>query len=228
MLAIICIPWRPGDADRERAYRIVTDYYAGLDIPIRTGDSDDMPFSPGRSRNFAANAAKDWDVALFVDADCLIPRGQIGRGFGHALTSGRVTIPWDAFYSMTKEGHLRGLDATNPIGEPLHEHEWKANSVGCANPCYSPTGCFICPREVWDQVGGYDPRFSGWSHEDAAFLLKAGVIDRLSGPMYHFWHRSHAYSTPIPEFYYREYATLPLEQVLIDEGRRIERFGGWG
>jgi GT2 family glycosyltransferase len=129
---------------------------------------------------------------------------------------------------MTKEGHRDALDAMVPIDHPLHEQEWQANSIGCANPCYSPSGCFITPRDVWDRVGGYDERFTGWSHEDAAFLLAAGVIDRLSGPMYHFWHRSSAYSHPIPEFYYREYASRPLEQYLVDEGRRIERFGSWG
>lgn len=228
MRAVVIFPWRGGDRDREAAYLRVKDHYSHLGIPMFEGDAGGDRFSPGASRNIASRLAGDWDVALFVDADCVIPLSVIGRGFGHSLTSGHVTLPWDAFYSMSEEGHAAGMDDRNPIGFPMLERAWKAHSIPAANPIYAPGGNLIVPRAEWDRVGGYDERFTGWSHEDAAFLFAVGEFDRLSGPMYHFWHRSRAYEAPIPSFYYAEYANRPVTQNLIDEGRTIEGFGGWG
>lgn len=227
MKAVVLFPWRGGDRDRERAYAIVKDHYAGLELPMFEGDAGGEKFSPGASRNLAAKEAGDWDVALIVDADCLIPLNSVGRGFGTSLLSGHITLPWDSFYQMTEEGHAKRVDDRNPIGHPLFEREWQANST-CYAPIYSPGSNLIVPRHVWDRVGGYDERFVGWSHEDAAFLLAAGQFARLSGPMYHFWHRSRAYESPIPAFYYAEYANRPIIQVLVDEKRTIKDFGGWG
>ena len=228
MSVVVCIPWRGGDTDRERAFGLVYGHLAGLGMPIYVGDSGQEPFSPGSSRNVAARDAGDWDVAIFMDADCVIPSPNISRGVLWAMETGRVTLPWDEFYSMTREGHGLGLDGGIPIGQSLHEAEWQANSIGCEKPLYSPGGNIIVPRAVWDRVGGYDERFNGWGFEDAAFLIRAEAFDRLSGPLYHFWHRSRAFESPTPFFYFSDYRDKPVDQYLVDEGRHINRFGSWG
>jgi len=228
MRVVICFPWRGGNPDRERAYGLVRSYYGLFDIPMFEGDSTLEGFSPARARNAAAEAAGDWDIAVFLDADCVIPFVNVWRGVEHARKTGCVTLPWDEFYSMTEEGHRLGYDTYIPVDDPEVEEVWRANSIGCERPLYSPGGSVIVPREVWDRVGGYDERFIGWGFEDAAFLVAAGEFDRLSGPQFHFWHPSSAFSVPTPDFWYREYRDVPVTQRLIDEGREMNRFGSWG
>jgi hypothetical protein len=225
---VVLFPWRPGDPDRERSFSIVRRHYGLVGLPVFIGDSGADRFSPGASRNVAARDAGDWDVAVIVDADCVMPMWNINRGIVHAVGTGRVTLPWDSFFSMTEEGHGKGYDKNIPIGHCLAEREWQSHSIGCERPLYSPGGNVIVPRDVWDRVGGYDERFEGWGFEDAAFLIAAGEFDRLSGPLYHFWHRSRAFETPIPAFYNSEYRGKPVDQFLVDEGRHINRFGSWG
>ena len=230
MRTAVCVPWRGGDRYRERAWGLVHEYYKGLGLPIYTADTEGDPFSAGRARNAAARQAEPWDVVVFIDADCVMPLPNVVRGIEHAVSTRRITLPWDSFYSMTKIGHDLGFDQQVPFRLSDHSlvRHWEESSIPCAKPVYSPGGNMVVPRKVWDKVGGFDERFSGWGFEDAAILISAGKFDRLSGPLYHFWHPARFFDTPTPAFYHAEYMKKPVDQFLVDESRHMNRFGTWG
>jgi hypothetical protein len=51
--------------------------------------------------------------------------------------------------------------------------------------------CFVVPRAVWDNLGGFDERFKGWGWEDMAFQsVVCGLYghERLDGDVWHLWH----------------------------------------
>jgi|GEM_PF-4644289 len=53
-------------------------------------------------------------------------------------------------------------------------------------------GCWILRREVYDDVGGVDPRFEGWGGEDWAFCVMVetlhGGIKMIHQSAIHIWH----------------------------------------
>lgn len=221
MKAVILAPWRGGDPDRERSWAIVREHFGQLRLgPIYTGDSEPSvgggKFSTARAMNNAfAQATKfepGWDVALQVCADCVNDLDTIERALAHAYATGYVTLPHDDFYSITPEGHRRGVDRDNPFdydwpgrerGKP--HPEWQKWSEDMPHPLYTPSGVMVVPRVAWQKIeaymvakghqasGAYDERQKGWGFEDAAFLVAAsescGRFDRMAGQMYHFWHR---------------------------------------
>lgn len=240
MRAVLLIPRRGQQEDYDRAWSLASAYYATSGYEMFVADSPGERFCLPAARNAASRLAGDWDVAAFINADCLVPIASLKRGFAHAVESGRLTIPWDRYYSMTQAGHEAGADLAVPIDDPDLEARWCAGSWGpevFPAPFYAPGGDVIVPRVVWDRLGSaWDERFLGVQPEDAAMLIAAGSFDRLSGPAYHFWHPSGG--APYveadgawPEYRARYVSLLEsgaFVQRLVDEGREIHDFGGWG
>lgn len=236
--AVICIPRRGKDPDYDRIWSIVGRYYyAGSGYPVFVADSPGDPFNVPAARNVAARMAGDWDVAAFVNADCVVPIESLRRGFAHAMRSGRVTIPFDHYFAMSAPGHRAGRDAKIPVGDRTLERLWRQSSYRrrYPQPFYAPAGEVIIPRAFWDRLGGWDERFVGYQPEDAAMLVSAGTFDRLAGPAYHFWHPKPrgvyvAANGAWPEYRDRLIALRErgeFRQNLVDEGRTIDHFGKW-
>jgi hypothetical protein len=240
MRAVILVPRRGQQVDYDRAWSLAYAYYATSGYEIFDADSPGERFCLPAARNAASQKAGDWDVAAFINADCLVPIASLKRGFDHALATGHLTVPWDHYYSMTQEGHEAGDDLAVPIGDPVLEGLWRAGSWGpevFPQPFYAPGGDVIVPRVVWEQLGGaWDERFLGVQPEDAAALIAAGSFDRLSGPAYHFWHPGGSGVYVEADGAWPEYRARYVDllkrgefvQRLIDEGREIRDFGGWG
>lgn len=236
MRAVIVIPRRGRHPDYDRIWGLLGEYYATSGYEMFVADSPGERFNLPAARNVGAKMAGDWDVAAFINADCLVPIESLKRGFDHAVKTGRLVVPWDHYWSMTAEGHAAGLDLQTPIGDPALEWNWVQNSERFTQPFYAPGGDVIIPRIVWERVGGaWDERFLGWQPEDAAMLISAGKFDRLAGSAYHFWHPTgvpvYVESDGVWPLYRDLYADLQaqngFEQRLFDEGRIIRNFGNW-
>lgn len=234
MKAVICVPRRGQHSDYDRIWSLLSPYYAKSDYTMFISDSGDGQFNLPAARNVAAKMAGDWDVAAFINADCLIPIESLRRGFAYAAETGRLTVPWDHYYSLTEEGHVAGCDAKVPIDRDDRQR-WRENSEWCVQPFYAPGGDVIIPRALFDSIGGWDDRFLGMQPEDAAMLIKVGQFDRLSGPAYHFWHPQGngvwvESNGAWPEYRAR-YAELrrtgQFVQRLVDENREINDLGYW-
>jgi len=199
---VFLVPWRGGAPDREKSWAIVRPYYEQTGWPMYLGDSGSKPFAVGQSCNRAAAAAGDWDVAIIINTDCIIPLENLQAGVWHALRTGNLTLPHDDFKAMQR----------NRFPVPPIDRSWRYYII----PWYSggrkmPAGVVIMPRSVWDRIGGYDERFVQWGYEDSALLISAGAYDRLPGVMYHYFHtmRTDKAHQPSRELWHAEYWGRP-------------------
>lgn len=183
MRTVVLVPWRPGDPHRDRAWPWVRRrWHHRLGLPIVTGDSDPArPFNRSAARNDAARRAGDWDVAVITDADTIVRNAApTVEAIAQAHATGHVVLPHDAYRALDAKG--TALVLANDAAGWAH----LARSVARA-----PLGVVVVPRPAWEQLGGFDERWTGWGGEDAAFVEAAEVLvglDRLPGEIWHLWH----------------------------------------
>lgn len=184
--AVIVVPWRPGDDERNKAQQYVMRHYQRTGMPIVFADSGHDHFNRAASRNVGAFASGDWLVAAFVDADCIMPIEHLEAAMEVANEQDRVVIPHDEYLPLSPEGSKFAL--MEPVVAKWRP-DWLQQPVIKRR---RPSGVIVFPRSAWDIVGGYDSRLSGWGFEDAAMLRAldelAGGYARLQGRLFHFWH----------------------------------------
>lgn len=136
-----------------------------------------------------AAAASTADVLVIADADSFVTPDALAGALFAALANG-----WAMPHAVTAR-LTRGATALlygNP-GADLR----RLPLLRSAYPATPGGGIVIARRDVWDLVGGFDPRFVGWGGEDHALGMAlttlAGPADPArTGRLYHLWH------TPAP------------------------------
>jgi hypothetical protein len=180
MRPVILVPWRP-TPERRPLWRRVKSHLEGLGWPIVTADSPTELFSLAQAFNQAAEAADGlgrWTVAVLSEADvwCPLPQIQTATEWGEGLT-----YCYDRQLRFTIEETRRHLE-TGVM--PDRELQDAMSHLGS-------NGVRTITRDLWNQVGGYDPRFVGWGGEDWDFwnrCTKAGTVSRIQGPMWEYGH----------------------------------------
>lgn len=174
MRVVICVPWRGGNPSRERLWAAMRPYMERTGYPVYTGDSDpSRPFNRAEARNVAAEAAGDWDIACFIDADTYIPPDQLEQAIALVAKSGGAALPYTRFLSMHPD--------TGETRERI--------MTGGAN--FLISGDVVVARECFDKVGGWDERISGYGWEDGAFLkmvLALSTLELVIGTMVGYEH----------------------------------------
>lgn len=196
---VMVIPWR-STPDRQPLLDFVLDWYAPLGLPAFASDSGQQPFNRGASRNLAALAAGDWDVALFNDADCVAELPMVEEAFRIAEETGKAVFPSNDFWALTK-GATKTILAHPEQARTRAGVEQAMGYFVRLKDSIMPSGTIVVPRAAWDAVGGYEEGFVGWGWEDTAFLhdlrrhdrmatvAPGGSRDlRLPGRMLHLWH----------------------------------------
>lgn len=188
---VVLVPWRSGDQHRELAWKIARRDLEQLGFPIVTADSEGE-WNRAAAINAAAAAAGDWDVAIIADADTVDDHAALDKAIAQAHADGSAVVPFDTKFKLNREativsdrGSLNfdrrrdvdGRDPTRPKGPAAAKRG----------------GTIVVSREAWDAVGGFDPGFIDWGHEDQAFraaigTLAPGGLDEISATSYHFWH----------------------------------------
>lgn len=161
--------------------------------------SPDGPFNRSAAINDAARKAGDWDVAVVIDADVMLPRGNVLAAVERATATGRVTWAHRRWRGFSQE-------ATDRLTRP--DPEWAEGSLGhggIATPEFSGdidllvekttalswSCCIAYRRDAWDTLAGFDERFAGWGFEDGAAAAAAGGLvgwDRIEGDVLNLWH----------------------------------------
>ena len=208
---VVLAPYRGGDPDRDRAWAVVRPYYESFGWPVYTADAPGPRFNISGSYNAAAREAGDWDLAVIINADCVVNPEQLRAGVTHAVTSAHLTLPHD---------DLRRIRRGRYPEPPIEHRVWFRNRTAYGGPHSVPAGVVLMPRVVWDRIGGYDERFEGWGFEDAAMLRAAGEYDRLPGVIYHYDHitRKHDIRPGEPEIWEAEYRHRPMKEHLVNPG----------
>lgn len=208
MRVVFLVPWRTDDGPREAAWRVCQQRWQALfpDWPIYEGVSPDGPFQRAAAINDAAAQAGPWDVALIIDADVMLPAVNVREAADRAHISGKVTWAHRRWRELTKEatealtGEKSDLRAPGILGGPIIESDFTAVDMGgkplldlsvSKTTALSWSCCIAIRRDAWDTIGGFDERFVGWGHEDAAFMSAAGALigwDRVEGDVLNLWH----------------------------------------
>lgn len=179
MRCVTLVPYRAGDFKRDRNWQIVLRHLRELGWPIMVGDSVG-PWSRAQAINNAAAAAGDWDIALINDADTVGEPQRIRDAATIAYEMKGAIRPHDHLW-MLRSDQTADFARQGPEGTIIN---WKTK----LNP---GGGLLVVSRSAWDTVGGYDPKFIEWGHEDSHLntrLLAECFWDIIPGNAYHLYH----------------------------------------
>lgn len=195
MRTVFLVPRRRDGGHRDHLWAFARERWRTLfpDVPIYEGHHDEGLFSRSAAINRAARLAdKDgrWDQGIVIDSDVLLPVSQVRAAIARAAETGRVT--W-------AHRRWRGIreDWVKTILKGKHDYfgpECDASDIDVLVERTNPVSwscCFVVPRAVWDDVGGFDERFAGWGFEDMAWQsVVAGLYghERIEGDVIHLWH----------------------------------------
>lgn len=177
MRVAVCVPYRAGVPQRDRAWEYVRAWW-GDHHPVYVADGDKGMMNRSRARNTAAAEAGDWDVAIFGDADTIGSHPLILEAATIAYETGHLSYPFTRFVGLTQSG-TNQLLAGKPIRSIRKRYE------------NSPGGIVCIRRDLFDEIGGWDEQFVGWGFEDVAFARAArtlGGLSRLDGEIMHLYH----------------------------------------
>jgi hypothetical protein len=168
----------------------------------------DEDFRRGKARNIGAARATG-RALLFVDADCVPER--IWANFGvDALADHEVCVPFRSRHRLTAEESetiLRAGPEDDLLCAPIAPDDRRDNGIPC--------GGFLMAirRDAFALCGGYDPRITGWGHEDDIFarVVETLLTTRKQGfySALHLWHPPCAMGTLVNRAnngrYYNQY-----------------------
>lgn len=182
VLVRVCVPYRPDLGHRDRVWAMCEARWRILlpGVEIVTGADESEPMNRSRWRNLAA--VGDWEFAVFADADIMVSMPeQITFAVEAASRTGFLTYAHEWRAQLSETGTTQVLLGTDPCRAEIEA--WDPHTF---------SGCYVVPRGLWEQVGGFDERFVGWGWEDLAFMRACGAIGgglgRAPGVIYHCWH----------------------------------------
>jgi glycosyltransferase involved in cell wall biosynthesis len=175
-----------GDEDewRRLARTWVVDRYATLhpDWELIEGCCA-RPWSKGAALADGVNRATG-DILVLADADSYVPVDTLERAVGIVEADPRKwVVPHGNVYRLKQDETLRVYDGAEAQRRQVVRPRYTGLPGG---------GIVVLSREVWDEVGGVDPRFQGWGGEDLTFgwvlCVLVGWYERLGANLFHLWH----------------------------------------
>jgi predicted glycosyltransferase involved in capsule biosynthesis len=184
----LLIPFRD-DGSRRAQFDWLQERYAAL-YPhaevIVAEDDGGTPFSKTIAVNNAYRRASG-DVLAIVDADVWV-EPRVFQAAEKRIQSGRISWvrPCNTVYRINQSVTNRIVARRPMVAFP------KITAADCER--VTPVVGLVCvfSRELFESVGGMDPRFRGWGWEDTCFnqimdfKSKRCLIQR--NPVYHLWH----------------------------------------
>lgn len=168
------MPYRGDGGWRDLNFEVAHAQASSLGLDVWVHDSGDQPFSIARTWN-DLGTRDGWDRAICWGADfVLADTAAIDRALA-------VDHHW--VFAFDRVSTLKAPDTDRVHrGEPFDP---PASTLPFG-------GIRVITREMWETVGGYDPRFIGWGHEDRAHAhcveILCGPKVRVAGHMLNLWH----------------------------------------
>lgn len=180
----IIIPYQYNGERREYLFQIIKKQYEN-DFPnteIIVSEDKIKPFNKSIAINKGVERSNG-DIIMIADADTIVPKNYL-------LNSIQIL---DGFIFPFKFYHFLNEEETNKFLQTSKASDSNAwiikNDFGVRNT----GGVQIVTRELFEKLGKYDERFTGWGWEDLEFVWR--VYDELGdvpildyGHAYHMWH----------------------------------------
>lgn len=194
MNVAILVPRRADRGHRDRLWKFCRQRWA-TQFPewrIVEGSHDDGPFNRSVAVNAAALAAGTWDVAVIIDSDIIANPEAVASAVDVAHSTGRMVVSHNARIMLNKVGTdkvLAGFTGSWRVKQYV-EVVWEDHGPHTAN---NVSSCIAVPRVLWDTVGGFPERMSGWGHEDSVFAICCDTLGpgphvQLTSELFHLWH----------------------------------------
>lgn len=175
----VFVPFRAEpDSPRWNNWKRVEPHWKGYSVVL--GPSPEGPFNISAARNAAAASVK-WDIAIFADADSIVPHDQLKAGIAVAKKTRQAVLPHSRWVNVDPHEH-----------DTLFSEGYVPFRPGRTVHGGTKSSIVIIPREAYEAVNGYDERFAGWGWEDTAFHQ---AVTALYKPFIQFegnlWHLDH-------------------------------------
>lgn len=180
----LIVPRRADGGHRDHLWAFCEAYWR-KDFPVAAiveGHHDGGPFNRSAAINQAAEG--EWDVAVILDGDTILDAELVEQAAESAYRTGKLVLPFRARHMLNKQGTRRILAG--------HHGAWDRfvqQTIGTKHV----SSCVVVPRDLWDEIGGFDERFEGWGGEDDAFHAACNAlagVERLRGAAWHLWHET--------------------------------------
>lgn len=183
MRVVILVPRRDGNPERDLLWTWAKPHWSELGFDIIEGHHDEGYFNRSLAINRASQQAGDWDVAIIIDSDVVIPERQVRAGIAAAVETGQMVLPFTVRREMSESITRKMIN--NGYG-PKGDEAYRVFNDSCSS-------VVIVTRELWDKVQGFDPAFVGWGCEDNAFSLSCETFSgkpmlKLQGDVTHLYH----------------------------------------
>jgi hypothetical protein len=177
MKTVIWIPYRDTHVYRKRAFAMACAQAQTLPFQVLSADSGDEPFSIARTWNLLSEISGDWDKAVRWGADFLMVDPS------SVIAAVETDAPW--VYAFDTYRRLTDLETKRLLRTGKHTPTRDPDPL-------PPGGVSVISRELWEGVGGMDPRFVGWGHEDRVLTHSRDVLFgaplRVAGEMLNLAH----------------------------------------
>lgn len=171
---------------RDRARRWVIGHYAvefpGWELIVATSGE---PWAKGRAVHDAYRRSSG-SVLVIADADSFVAPQAL-----RAAVAGAVDPTWNGWAMPHGMVHRLNQQATEAVyaGQPPDPRK-------LARPAYHGVkggGIVAIRREIYELVGGIDPRFEGWGGEDVSLAMALMKLTgrpwrRSMADLWHLWH----------------------------------------
>lgn len=172
---------------RDRLWRFLKQNF--WQLPVTEGYHKDGPFNRSLALNIAALQAGNWHVAVFIDSDAYIDPERLKEAVRLAIDKQKVVIPFNRVIELNEWATTEVLDTKKLLFDPSDEQIDNIRTVDSQIQSLF----VVVPRNIYEQIGGFDEKFVGWGGEDNAFYKAAQIVGgevlRLDGDALHLWHQ---------------------------------------
>jgi len=173
---------------RDRLWRFLQSNFWGSRRVVE-GYHKDGPFNRSLGLNIASTLAGNWHVAVFIDSDAYIDWKRLHEAIDLAVKEQKVVLPFNRVVELNdwtteqvlKTGNLLWTPEPDQI-DRIRTEEMQTQSL-----------FVVVPRNIYEQINGFDEKFVGWGGEDNAFYHAAKIVGgdvlRMEGDVFHLWHK---------------------------------------
>ena len=183
----VLIPFKSDDGPRDRIFRWIRQRWEGLfpEAEVIVGENPGE-FNRSRSINDAFSRSTG-SVVIVADADTVFYPEVIER----AIEAVQQRRTWVLPYEFYDRVHPQSTDQI--LEQPPTAEIPKGTYLADDSITIACSGVLVLPREAFEVVHGFDPRFDGWGYEDVAFRDSVDVLwakhERILGErVLHLWH----------------------------------------
>lgn len=182
MNVAVCVPRRSDGGRRDELWEFCRPWWIEFG-PIFEGASPDGPFNRSAAINDAVRQAGPRDVYLIVDGDVICNPDQVWAAIRQAGETGLLSYPFTDYVGLSESFTQKVLDG--------FDGNWRPGADIVMQKGRHVSSVLAVPRALWEKVGGFDERFSGWGWDDLGFegaCKHAGKPVRQKGTVWHLWH----------------------------------------